>query len=296
MTRPINEPNPIDPNPIDLVAGYVLDDLSPEEEARLNQALTATPGLHQEIAAFGEALALIPYGMPIGAPSAGLKAKILSAASESISSPTGAPTGAPIGATRPAPANVVPMGARRWQRWIPAISTGIAAIAVAALGFNQVQLSRQSEQTAALQQQMAATTAELAKLRRDLDASRGTIAVLTQPGAQTYALTGAKSNPQNGQLATAKLVAKPGDRAVTLVAHDLPKLSNQQVYRLWAVAAPAAAPMYCGQFRQDDQGKAQWDAPDVACTKKPLQLMITLDGPSDPITAAGPLVMRSVSL
>jgi anti-sigma-K factor RskA len=287
MTRPTEEPNPTD-----LVAGYILDDLSPEEAARLNQALAETPSLHQEIAAFGEAFALLPYDMPIVAPSTALKAKILNAASQSISPPIGASSQAT------APSNVVQIDAprRRWQRWIPAISTGIAAVAVAALGLNQMQLSRQSEQAIALQQQMAATNAELARLRSELDASRGTIALLTQPDAQIYALTGAKSNPQNGQLATAKLVAKPGDRAVTLVAHDLPKLSNKQVYRLWAVAAPAAAPMYCGQFRQDDQGKAQWDAPDVACTKKPLQLMITLDGPTDPTTSAGPLVMRSVSL
>jgi hypothetical protein len=289
MTRPTEEPNPTD-----LVAGYILDDLSPEEAARLQQALAETPSLHGEIAAFGEALALLPYDMPIVAPTAALKTKILSAASQSIADTS----------QTPPPSKVVPMVSdqrsviatarrRHWQRWIPAISTGIAAIAVAALGLNQVQLSRQSEQAKALQQQIAATNAELAQLRNELQASRGTIAMLTQPGAQIYALTGANSNPQNGQLASAKLVAKPGDRAVMVVAHNLPKLSNQQVYRLWAVATPAATPMYCGQFRQNDQGTAQWDAPDVACTKKPLQLMITLDGPNDPMTSAGPLVMQS---
>jgi Anti-sigma-K factor rskA len=306
MTRPTR-----DPNPTDLIAGYILDDLSPEEEAHLNQVLAETPSLHQEIAALGEAFSLLPYDMPIVAPSAGLKAKIINAASQSISQPT---SESMADTERSTPrSNVVPMvsdrsrsvsigepaviGAprRRWQQWLPAISTGIAAVAVAALGWNQVQLSRQSEQTIALQQQMAATNAELARLRSELEASRGTIALLTRPGTQIYALTGATSNPQNGQLATAKLVAKPGDRAVTIVAHDLPKLSNKQVYRLWAVAKPAAALMYCGQFRQDDQGTAQWDAPDVACTKKPLQLMITLDDPSDPTTSAGPLVMQTLS-
>jgi anti-sigma-K factor RskA len=281
MTRPTDNPNPTD-----LVAGYILDDLSPEEAARLNQALAETPALQGEIAAFGEAFALLPYDMPLHAPSAGLKAKILSAATQSI---------APSQAT-PA-SNVVPIGSSRrtWKRWIPAISTGIAAIAVATIGLNQVQLSQQSQQTIALQQQLNATNTKLESLQRELKASQSTIAILTQPGSQTYALAGKTANPQNGQLATAQLVARPGDRTVTIVAHALPKLQNNQVYRLWAATATATKPLYCGQFRQDDSGTAQWDAPSAACTQKPLQLMITLDGPTDPTTAAGPLVMQTLS-
>jgi Anti-sigma-K factor rskA len=281
MTRPTDNPHPTD-----LAAGYILDDLSPEEAASLDQALAETPALHGEIAAFGEAFALIPYDLPLQSPSAGLKAKILSAARQSI-----APSQATPGS------NVVQIGSRRrtWQRWIPAISTGIAAVAVATIGLNQVQLSRQSQQTIALQQQLDATNAELGRLRRDLQASQSTIAILTRPGTQTYALAGKTANPKNGQLATAQLVAKPGERTVTLVAHALPKLPSHQVYRLWAATATAAKPLYCGQFRQDDSGTAQWDAPSAACTQKPLQLMITLDGPTDPTTAAGPLVMQTFS-
>jgi anti-sigma factor RsiW len=283
MTRPTNEPHPTD-----LVAGYILDDLSPEEAARLDQALATTPSLHGEIAAFGEAFALLPYDMPIVEPAAGLKAKILSAASQSIADTS----------QNTPPSNVVPIAAARrrtWQRWIPAISTGIAAVAIATIGLNQVQLNRQSQQTIALQQQLDTTNTELANLRRDLKASQNTIAILTQPGSQTYALAGKTANPQNGQLATAQLVAKPGDRTVTIVATALPKLQTNQVYRLWAATATATKPLYCGQFRQDDNGTAQWDAPNLACTQKPLQLMITLDGPTDPTTAAGPLVMQTLS-
>jgi anti-sigma-K factor RskA len=281
MTRPTDNPNPTD-----LAAGYILDDLSPEEAMRLNQALAESPALHGEIAALGEAFALLPYDMPLQAPSDGLKAKILSAATQSI-----APTQAKPGS------NVVPIGSRRrtWQSWIPAISTGIAAVAIATIGLNQVQLSRQSQQTIALQQQLETTNTELANLRRDLKASQNTIAILTQPGSQTYALAGKTADPQNGQLATAQLVAKPGDRTVTIVATALPKLQNNQVYRLWAATATATKPLYCGQFRQDDNGTAQWDAPNDACTQKPLQLMITLDGSTDPTTSAGPLVMQTLS-
>jgi hypothetical protein len=295
MTRPTDNPNPTD-----LAAGYILDDLSPEETVRLNQALAESPALYGEIAALGEAFALLPYDMPLQAPSAGLKAKILSAATQSIA-PTQSMTSGRSETIAPSQAtpgsNVVSIGSRRrtWQRWIPAISAGIAAVAVATIGLNQVQLSRQSQQTIALQQQLDATNTKLESLQRELKASQSTIAILTQPGSQTYALAGKTVNPQNGQLATAQLVARPGDRTVTIVAHALPKLQNNQVYRLWAATATATKPLYCGQFRQDDNGTAQWDAPNAACTQKPLQLMITVDGPTDPTTAAGPLVMQTLS-
>ncbi len=298
MTRSTPEPNPID-----LVAGYILDDLSHEDADRLHQALADTPSLHGEIDAFSEAFSLLPYGMPIVEPAAHLKAKILNAATESIRQPIVAsqtPT------QTPAPSNVVPIAAahrrnlnqnwnRNWKQWMPAISTGIAAVAVTALGLNQLNLSRQSEQTAALQQQLDATKQELTNLRRELQTSQSTIALLSQPDTQTYTLTGATPNPTNSRLAKARIIAKPGDRSVTLVAQDLPKLSNNQIYRLWAVAKPAAAPMYCGEFRQEASGTAQWTVPNAACTQNPSQLLITLDAPTDPTTSAGPLVMRSLS-
>ncbi len=291
MTRPTPEPNPID-----LVADYILDDLSPEDADRLNQALAETPSLHGEIAAFGEAFSLLPYGMPIVEPSAHLKSKILNAAAQSVRPPLVNPPG--TGIATPSSPKVVPITTarrRNWKQWMPAISTGIAAVAVTALGLNQLQLNRQSEQTVALQKQLDTTKQEITNLRRELQANQTTIALLSQPDIQTYTLTGATPNPNNSRLAKARIIAKPGDRSVTLVAQDLPKLSNNQIYRLWAVAKPAAAPMYCGEFRQDASGTAQWTAPNAACTQNPSQLLITLDAPTDPTTSAGPLVMRSLS-
>jgi Anti-sigma-K factor rskA len=289
MTRPTPEPNPTD-----LVAAYILDDLSPEEADRLQQALVETPHLQGEIAAFGEAFSLLPYDMPIVEPSIHLKSRILNAAQQSRRQPIAHAS------------KVIPMVSdrsqvsastkrRNWKRWMPAISTGIAAVAIVALGLNQVQISRQSQQTVALQQQLDATNTELKRLRSELQANQRTIALLNQPDTQMYALTGATPNPNNSRLASARIIAKPGDRRVTIVAQDLPELKPDRIYRLWAVAAPAAAPMYCGEFRQDGSGTAQWTVPNAACTQHPSQLLITLDAPTDPTTSAGPLVMRSLS-
>ncbi len=274
------------PNQTDLVAGSILDDLSPDEADRLNQAIAQSPAIAGEIESFREAFALLPYDMPLLEPSARLKDKIISAAHQSTVVPH----------PDPPESNVVPFAPirRNWKQWIPAaIATSIAAGAVIALGLNQVQLSWQVQQTVALQQQLEAKNTELKRLQSELQANQKAIARLSQPGIQIYSLVGATPNPKNSRLATARLLAKSGDRTVTLVAQGMPKLSDDQIYRLWSVAKPSSAPMYCGQFRQDDSGTAQWIAPDAACTKNPSQLLITLDAPTDPITSAGSLVMRS---
>jgi hypothetical protein len=112
MIRPTN-----DPNQTDLVAGCILDDLSPEEAACLNQALAEAPTLYEEIASFREAFYLIPYDMPILEPSERLKDKIISAASHSIAD----------NSLESPHSKVVPIASprhRTWKRWIPAISTG----------------------------------------------------------------------------------------------------------------------------------------------------------------------------
>lgn len=278
MNRPTNEPNPTD-----LVAGYILDNLSFEEADRLNQALTETPTLHAEIEAFGEVFSLLPYATPTVTPSKHLKSKILTAAIQSNPQPV----------TTTRPSNVVSLNSarhRHWQQWIP-ISTGIAAVATAAIGLNQLQLSRQSQQTVALQQKLDATNTELTRLRRELQSSRNLVVISTRPGTQTYALTSV--SPKNIPPATAQIFTKPGDQTIAIVAQDLPKLQPDQIYRLWSVATPKAAPMYCGEFRQNDSGIAQWTAPNAACTQPPSQLLITLDAPTDPTTSAGPLIMKS---
>jgi anti-sigma-K factor RskA len=269
------------PNPTELVAGYILDDLSPEEIALLEQALAEDPAIASEIAAYRSAIDLLPYDLPQLEPPARLKDKIIGAATESIT-------------PAPSPTNIVPLPSPRQrtrQWWTAAIGTSIAAVAVAAFGLSQIQLNWQSAQMAAIGQKLDATTAELNRLRRELAANQKTIALVSRPDTQMYSLVSATSTSAPNR-ATARLLAKPGDVSVTLIARDLPKLTTTQIYRLWAVATPSAAPMYCGQFRQDDSGTARWVAPSTACTQNPARVLITLDAPNDPITTAGPLVMQ----
>ncbi len=291
MTRP-----PDDANQSDLIAGYVLGDLSPEEEARLRQLLSASPAQVQEANSLEAALALLPYALPTVEPSAHLKDKILQAASNASSTPareTPASKAIPNVIPLKQPAAALPPQ-QKWQQWMPLISSGIAAVAVAALGLNYVQLGRQSQQTVALQQQLENTNKTVESLRSELNASQKITALLDDPQTQVYSLVGEASNQTNSKVATARMLIKPGETEVTLVAQNLPQLPEDEIYRFWSLTEASPTPQYCGQFHQDSSGTAQWNSIDAACTINPLQMMITLESPAAPITEPGPVVMESI--
>ena len=96
-----------DTNQTDLIAGYVLEDLSLDEADCLNQILAEVPALSGEIESFQEAFSLLPYDMPLLEPSALLKEKIISAASHSLADTS----------LEPIQSNVVPLASPRRRSW-----------------------------------------------------------------------------------------------------------------------------------------------------------------------------------
>ena len=314
MTRPAN-----DKDWIDLVAGYALGNLSSEEATSLKQQLNDNPALAEEITAFQETLSLLPYALPLAEPSANLKRDLLNTASKTkANAEEGVATDANVSIYpfHVAPRTLVKSDkeqrqpsqlsahqskrpSRQWTRWAPAISTSVAAVAIAALSLTQIQLHNRAQQTTDLQQQLDSKNAEIASLRNQLKETETVTALLGESTTQVHSLVGpelviAGSEANNSQAApSARLLAKAGNREILFVAQDLPQLAPEQIYRLWAVADEFSTPVYCGQFRQDDSGTARWSAPDNICTNEPSKLLITLDAPSDPITSAGPLVLQS---
>ncbi|PZO08236.1 MAG: hypothetical protein DCF25_22390 [Leptolyngbya foveolarum] len=286
-------PQPSDNStPIDLAADYALGDLSARESLRLRQALEQDPALFAEIQSSQEALSLLPYCLPTVEPSARLKDKILSVATRSTenselkSSSSSRGTEASVRSRQ-----IRGLG----HRWLPAISTGIAVAAIAALGINQIQWGQPPSQTLALQQQLESTNAEIESLRQELRTNQDITALLGDPNTQVHSLVGEASEQMDTRGATARILVKPGDSKVTLVAQGLPPLPEGKIYRFWAVTQAGAEPTYCGEFSQGAGGTAQWAATNTACVENPLQTMVTLDAPSDPTTAPGPTVLQSIS-
>jgi len=283
-------PNPPD-NWHDYLIDYALGNLNAEETNALQEQIAADPNLARALSEIEASLSALPYGLPQRSPAASLKSSLLEKAAESR-----------VGAnhvidehTRPAQSLQQPSkqqpSKRRTIRLQPLFGAIAASVAVA-IGIDNLRLRQQVAQKVQLRQMLRENQAEIEQLRNQLQDVNTVMASLQEPRTILYSLIG--TGPAEG--ATGSLVANPDHQHMVLVSENLPKLSNEQIYRLWAIADAAdatASPEYCGQFRPGEDGTAQWDAPTNTCSNIPDSLLITLDRPNDPIDSAGPLIMQS---
>jgi anti-sigma-K factor RskA len=95
-----------------LIAGYVLEDLNPEESERIRYFIGKNPEITAEIRVLQEVLALLPHSLPQAEPSDRLRSQIISNASQPASIPkTSSWQGLP------------------WQKMITAIAAFVAIFA-----------------------------------------------------------------------------------------------------------------------------------------------------------------------
>lgn len=226
----------------ELLAGYVLGDLSPTENAQVQTILAQHPERQRDLQVLQEVLALLPYALPeTDTPPADLRDRLLAAASASTSAPEQAspqtvsqpsppmvPGMAPEMAPETRPIAATPQQRHLWRRWsIPAI----AGILIALLGWDSVQLRTR-----------------LAQAEQELAAERSLVAMLRQADNRLMTLRGMDKAPA----ASGSLVVNAGDRAAVLALQNLQDLSGDRVYRLWAIAD--GQKIGCADFRPDAEG------------------------------------------
>lgn len=249
----------------DLLAGYTLGNLAPEEVEAVQQLLREHPELSAEVDRLQEVLALIPYNVPEQEPPEHLKNSILAAAEADQGIPQlfEEPLASSSETRISQSAKTSPR--RNLIRWF-GVGSVMAAVALLALGVDNYRL-RQAAQT-----------------------NRAIIATLQQPGATLYTLEGT----ENAAQASGSIVVAPNQQ-VLVVAQNLPALPEGQSYRLWALTASAKQPTYCGQFNTSTVGTVStlWTAPEAQCSTNPTQLLITAELTSDPPVPKGELVMKS---
>lgn len=285
----------------DKIADYVLGNLSPEETAALQEQLAVNSNLAHELAELQESLATLPYTLPEAAPSINLKASILEAAQakkpqHTQDEPIQPATSVTAETTAQTPHQAWhPISSLTLSRKLPwkIISGAIAATVLLALGLDNYRLRQQVQSNLelkeSLRQSLEQREAELERLQDEVQRMTTVVASLQEPESIVYTLKGTGL----AEGATGRLVTTPGHQDMVLVSEDLPPLTENYIYRLWAIADAANQPEYCGQFRMDTEGTGHWTAPTETCSQTPTQLLITLDQPNDPIDSAGPLVMES---
>jgi anti-sigma-K factor RskA len=264
---------PLPDNWQDLLAGYVLGNLTESEEETFVQLLSQHPELEVEVFQLQETMALLPQVLPKQEPPAALKQKIR-IGMQAIADPQ-----SPITSASRADGTL-----RHGQnRWV--LLGGIGAIVVLA----GILLDNFS-----LRQRLQVAQNTLQESQQNLDRTQVVLSTLQQPDLQVFVFEGIGEAKQ----ASASLMLVPGQRQVTIVSHNLPALTEQQVYRLWAVSEKVKTPVYCGEFtnKADRTPAANWSIPDQVCISNVTKMLITRDRAADPPLPRGTLLLQSKSL
>jgi anti-sigma-K factor RskA len=206
----------------ELLASYVLGDLTPEEVTTVNQLLKTHPELEAEVSRLQKTLALFPLALPESSPPPNLGSQILQAASASVAD---------------SPDKTLHQ-VRRTAKAKFGILSGVAAAFVIGLGLYSYRLN----------QQLASTQTELSHYKE-------AIALLRQPSNRLVSLKGTNAIPE----ASGSLVLVPNSEVAILTLQNLAPLPQGQIYRLWAAAN--GKKIYCGEFKPDSQGKVFIELP-----------------------------------
>jgi anti-sigma factor RsiW len=261
----------------ELMAGYVLGDLNASEVEEFGQLLTTHPDLMAEVQQLQETLALMPYALPPQPPPVHLRSSILQTAAAELA------TGQSL-AARPTPPQPR-RGQLHWLTW----GGMVAALLVVVLGVDNYRLRQQLHENQAATSMLQQSTVQL---RQQIRQSQAIISALQQSDVQFYRLQGA--NPSIN--ASARLIVNPDHQQMVLLTEQLPPLSENQIYRLWAIRPQNAAPIYCGQFNSPSQrtNTIEWSIPEKICSSAVSQVLVTVEAVADPPIPKGSLVLRSV--
>ena len=225
----------------ELMAGYVLGDLTDAETVLVEAHLAAHPEQQSEIASLMLPLDLFPLTLPPNNPSLALRQRIVEAANTESAV-----------ASSPAQPPQVNLLAGGWQKAIAVAGLSL----LAGLGWYNFQLHQ--ELAVAKQQLLASQSVvrqELAAAKQDLLAAQSVVSLLQQPNNRLVSLTSAPGKP----MGKGSLVMIPDKSTAVLTLQQLAPLPKGQVYRVWAIMGDEE--MACADFLPDGDKKVLMQIP-----------------------------------
>jgi Anti-sigma-K factor rskA len=241
--------SPSEPLP-ELLAGYVLGDLTPAEIEIVEAYLTAYPEQQAEVASLMLPLDLLSLTLPANNPPASLRQQIIQiAAAETVVT------------TKP----VEQLEVKARQPW-RSIIAGLGLLLIASLGWNNYHLSQ--ELTAVKQDLKTAQIAQNPQRDRDY---RSVVTLLQEPNNRFIPLKNMEGKTGMGM---GSLVMAPNKSAAVLVLQQIKPLPPGQVYRMWAIMGHEE--MGCADFLPDPDGKVLMQIP-LDRWGKARKIMITIE-------------------
>jgi hypothetical protein len=271
----------------ELLAGYVLGDLSSEDMIIVQQYLDQNPQAIAEIEELQTTLALLPLGLTEISVPANIKTAVFAAVEDRTTITSASPRitqsteteqpDRPQKATTPQSPFRIP-----WS----AITTGIAAAVAIGLGL----------QSHELQQEMAATRQEIANLRQGQEKIaqtdsryRDAIALMGQADSRTLTMTGTGAIAQ----ASGQVMIIPQQNRALLVVKNMPPPPAGKVYHLWAIVE--GQKVGCIQFSPEVDGQVMMQLPANRWTKA-AQVVITIEPEQSEAQPTGEMVMSGQQL
>ena len=244
---PDTSPSPTPESWSELMAGYVLGDLTPAEIDRVEAYLLANPERQAEIASLMLPLDLLPLTLPSVQPPDSLKAQIL----QTVAADSMAIT----------PITQAPKKPHQW--WKP-IAVALELALITYFGWYNYRLS---QELATVKQDLQ--TAQIASRKPAIQDDRSILSLLQQPNNRLIPL---KNVP--GQTGTGSLIVVPKKSVAVLILQQVKPLPPGQVYRTWAIMGEAE--MSCADFLPDKDGKVMVKIP-LDRLKKATKVMVTIE-------------------
>jgi anti-sigma-K factor RskA len=229
-------PSPSESMP-ELLAGYVLGDLTSAELAIVEAYLAAHPEAKAELASLMLPLDLLPLTLPANDPPASLRQQILEVAAAQTPATTTPTSASAVEAQQP------------WRKAIAPIITGIGLLLLAGLGWNNYRLSHE---LAAVKQDLQNSQVALNSQR--YQEYQSVVSLLPQPNNRYFSL----KNMQ-GKAGVGSLVMVPNKSVAVLALQKVAPLPPGQVYRVWAIMGNEE--MDCAHFLPDADGKVLMQIP-----------------------------------
>lgn len=241
----------------DLMAGYVLGNLSAEETEELQSFLDAQPEQVKELEKLQETLELMAYTLPTTEPSQKLWDAIAELTKESNIESSG---------IDPEPKSIVKPF---WRKMGSQVAVSIAAILVVAVGWSNY----------TLRQNLVTAKAEIAR-QKDI------VAMLQNPETHLVSLKGMDMAAS----ASGRIIMTPGELQSVLILQKLPVLPQNQYYQLWSIVN--GKKVASGQFNADKNGTVLVKLP-TPSAQSVTGLVITLEKVTDSKAIPGLMVMSS---
>jgi anti-sigma-K factor RskA len=256
----------------ELLAGYVLGDLSSDEMILVQAYLESNPAAIAEVEELKTTLDLLPLGLDDVAVPADIKTNLFAKLGDREKAPT-------MAVSNP----VESLQSKIQQRWFVGIGS-IAAIMVAALGLQSYQM----------QQEFSAMRQELARLRETQeqviakssagDRYQESVAFMRQSGSRMLTMTG--SGLVSG--ASGNVVIVPEQNRAILTVQKMPQPPVGKVYHLWAVVNNQK--VACIQFVPETNGQVLMQIP-ANRWNSATQVVVTVEPEQSESQPTGEMVM-----